>query len=136
MLSFRTLNFAPHFSSSVASCVQLLDDQVGDVMLLDAFEDDVAGFGVGLERGVEDLLLDRLVHVELGGQRVEQPRARLRRARRRLFTLLQQILESPVIGLEQHDRVVFVVPPRQPLLDRDDRGRRRAAHQRGGSRQR
>ena len=34
-------------------------------MLLEAFEDDVAALGVRFEGGVEDLLLDQLVRLQL-----------------------------------------------------------------------
>ena len=45
--------------------LQFVEDDVGDVMLLETLQDDLARFGVGLEGWVEDLFLDRFVDVEL-----------------------------------------------------------------------
>ena len=56
MLSLSTLNFAAHCSSLVAGrdVLQLLDDQIGDVVFFEPFENDVARLGMWLERRVED----------------------------------------------------------------------------------
>ena len=72
MFSFSTLNFAPHCSLLVATSCSSFDDHVRDVVLLEAFEDDVAGLGVPLERGVEELLFDQLVDAECLGDCLQQ----------------------------------------------------------------
>jgi hypothetical protein len=63
-------------SSSSIRCARFssrtfLNDQIGNVMLLVAFEDDVVGYCVRLERRVEDMFFDRFVDAQSGGQGVQ-----------------------------------------------------------------
>ena len=87
---------------------------------------------MGLERGVEDLLLDCLVDVELRDQRVEYFPAALVGTLGGLFALLEQLLETAVIGFEQRDRIILVLRPRQAIRNRRNRRQRRAARDVGG----
>ena len=52
------LELAPHLSSSL----DLSHNRVDDVVFLVCLKGDLLGFWVFLERRVEDLLLDRVVH--------------------------------------------------------------------------
>jgi len=63
------------------------------VVLLVAFEDDVLGFRVRLERGVEDVFLDLLVSGQLDADFVQQRGARLDRALGGLFSFGEQLLD-------------------------------------------
>ena len=72
MFSFITLALAPQVSSERRG-LQLAHEQVDDVVLLEALEDDVLSLWMRLELGIEDLLLDRLVNHHLALDRGEQP---------------------------------------------------------------
>jgi hypothetical protein len=61
MFSFITIALAP----------ELAHQEVDDVVLLVALEDDVLGLGMALQGGVEDLFLDNLVDRQLALDRGE-----------------------------------------------------------------
>jgi len=70
------------------------------VVLLIGLEDDVLGLRMGLQRRVEDLLLDDLVKGQLALDRREQLRSRLDTAFRRGLEFVEQPLDLPaLIGL-------------------------------------
>jgi hypothetical protein len=55
---------------------------------------------MGLERGIEDLLLHKLVQVQFCRQRIEEFGSPLDRALGRFFSLLQQVLETAMVFFE------------------------------------
>ena len=78
----------------LAHAVQLLQEHVGDVVLLRALEHDGPRLAVRRQRRVEELLLEQLVHGELGGQAPQQLRPPLHRPRRGGRAGLEQRLEA------------------------------------------
>ena len=96
---------APHFSSVTSSDLELAHQQVDDVVLLVALEHDVARLRMGLELGVEDLLLDDLVDGQLALDRGEQLGPGLDPTLGRRLELGEKLLDLVVVGLEQGDGI-------------------------------
>ena len=83
------------------------------MVLLVPLEDDVLGLRVGLELGIEDLLLDHLVERQLALDGGEQLLADLDPALGRGLELVEQLAHLLVLGLEQGDGVHGVLSLRE-----------------------
>ena len=135
ILSFSTLNFAPHASSLVATSRSSLTIEISDVVLLEPLEDDFARLWMGLQGGIQNFLFHQFVSIQIGREARQKLAARGARAFGRFFALLQERFEATMLPLEDFDRIGLRSAARDFAADRCDGTGHNASQRCSGNRQ-
>ncbi len=85
--------------------MQLFDDEIGDMMLLEALERHIPRLWPGLQGGIQNFLFHQLVSVQVGGEGRQQLAASGLRSLGGFFSLLQERFEVTMLPLEYFDGV-------------------------------
>jgi hypothetical protein len=93
--------------------MKLRDQHVGDMMFLVTLEDRFFRLGVGLQGGIQHVLFEELVDLQLVGDGVEERRSRPDGTFARLLSLREEGFEAAMVVLEKRERIVSVARERK-----------------------